>query len=131
MEIKKNIETTIHGTWEDKGLRVLTLESEVKQREEEVTELKTDLKEQLASQKIDVYQGREVILTRRLSPRQYGVVLGTATKYATFQELEEAGALNVNLKPFEELMRRKNIKLSPKEYMEVRGAVEYLQARKK
>jgi hypothetical protein len=127
----KNIETTVHGTWEDKGLRVVTLENEIKQRTEESTEIKTGLKDELASQRIDIYQGREVILTRRISPRQYGVSFEVATKYATLAELAEVGALNVDLKPFEELMTRKNITLVPEEYLELRKPTEYLQARKK
>jgi hypothetical protein len=127
----KNIETTVHGTWEDKGLRVVTLENEIKQRTEESTEIKTGLKDELASQRIDVYQGREVILTRRISPIQYGVSFEVATKYATLTELAEVGALNVDLKPFEELMTRKNITLVPEEYLELRKPTEYLIARKK
>jgi len=127
----KNIEKTIHSTWEEKGLQVIGIEAEIKQMEEEITEVKVDLKDQLAAQKIDVYQGRDVILTRRLSPKQYGVVFETAIKYASLKELAEAGVLGINLKSFQGLLQSKNITLSPGEYLELRGAVEYLTVRKK
>ena len=42
-----------------------------------------------------------------------------------------AKVLDAKLKPFEKLMKKKNITLTPKEYMELRGAVEYLTIRKK
>jgi len=128
---EKNIERKIHPLWEKKGLYITSLESEVKKLEEEIQEEKDKLKEKLAQLGIDVYEGKAIKLTRRISPKQYGVSLETALKYASLQELANAKVLDAKLKPFEKLMKKKNITLTPKEYMELRGAVEYLTIRKK
>ena len=132
MKINGKIETQYHPSWEEKGRHIAKIEEEMKSLEDEVNEGKTHLKEELVAGNIARYNGREVIMTRRVSPKRYFLPVQNALQYASVDELLQFKVIQqVDIKKFKELIGQKNITVPESAYIVGQGGVEYLTIRLK
>jgi len=132
MAIKGKIETQYHPSWEDRGKHIARIETDIKSLENEVNEGKTQLKEELVIGNIVKYNGKEIIMTRRISPKRYVLPVENALQYASVDELLRFKAIQqVDIKRFKELIGQKNVTVPESAYIVGQGGVEYLTIRLK